>query len=86
MAEATHPSKAALRAEIRERRRIMTPLEREIAADKLLTNMQFLVDQYAAGKIACYLSQPDEPPTQAFVDWATGEGLVVLVPSAREDG
>jgi len=64
----------------------MTPLEREIAADKLLTNMQFLVDQYAAGKIACYLSQPDEPPTQAFVDWATGEGLVVLVPSAREDG
>jgi hypothetical protein len=35
MAEPPHPSKAALRAEIRERRRIMTPLDRELAADKL---------------------------------------------------
>ena len=86
MSEGTHPSKAALRAEIRERRRIMTPLERESAAEKLLTNMQFLVDQYAAGKVACYLSQQDEPPTHAFVDWATREGIAVLVPSAREDG
>ncbi len=64
----------------------MTPLERESAAEKLLTNMQFLVDQYAAGKVACYLSQQDEPPTHAFVDWATRECIAVLVPSAREDG
>jgi 5-formyltetrahydrofolate cyclo-ligase len=86
MAEPAHPSKAALRAEIRERRRIMTALEREIAAEKLLANMKHLVDQHAAGRIACYLAGQDEPPTRAFVDWATGEGISVLVPSAREDG
>ncbi|MFM1953083.1 MAG: hypothetical protein RL187_292 [Actinomycetota bacterium] len=80
------PSKKALRAEIRERRRIMTPLERDKAEAGLLANMKALVDTHVAGKIACYLSQPDEPPTRAFVDWAVGEGLVVLVPAAREDG
>ncbi|MDP4899869.1 MAG: 5-formyltetrahydrofolate cyclo-ligase, partial [Pontimonas sp.] len=68
MAEPAHPSKAALRAEIRERRRIMTPLERELAADKLLTNMKFIVDQYVAGRVACYLAGQDEPPTRAFVE------------------
>ncbi|MDA8887034.1 5-formyltetrahydrofolate cyclo-ligase [Pontimonas sp.] len=86
MAEPAHPSKAALRAEIRERRRIMTLLERELAADKLLTNMKFIVDQYVAGRVACYLAGQDEPPTRAFVEWASGEGIAVLVPAAREDG
>ena len=86
MADPAHPSKAALRAEIRERRRIMTPRERESAAEKLLTNMKFIVDEKAAGRVACYLNQQDEPPTRAFVDWATGEGIAVLVPAAREDG
>ena len=86
MAEPAQPSKAALRAEIRERRRIMTPLEREIAAEKLLANMKFIVDENVAGRIACYLNQPDEPPTREFVEWATGEGISVLVPAAREDG
>ena len=86
MADPAHPSKAALRAEIRERRRIMTPRERESAAEKLLTNMKFLVDEKVAGRVACYLNQQDEPPTRAFVDWATSEGIAVLVPAAREDG
>ena len=86
MAEPPHPSKAALRAEIRERRRIMTPLDRELAAEKLVTNMKFVVDQHAAGRVACYLAGQDEPPTQKFVEWALSEGIVVLVTAAREDG
>ncbi len=86
MAEPGHPSKAALRAEIRERRRIMTALERDQAATKLLENMKRVVDQHVAGRIACYLSHQDEPPTLEFVEWACEQGIVVLVPAAREDG
>jgi 5-formyltetrahydrofolate cyclo-ligase len=86
MAETMEPSKRALRAEIRERRRIMTASEREATAKDLLVNLQRLVDQYAAGRIACYLSTNDEPPTRAFIDWALEQGLSVLLPVAREDG
>ena len=34
----------------------MTPLDRELAAEKLVTNMKFVVDQHAAGRVACYLA------------------------------
>lgn len=64
----------------------MTPREREVASEKLLANMKMIVDQYVAGRVACYLAGQDEPPTQAFVEWATNEGISVLVPAAREDG
>jgi len=86
MLEPSHPSKAALRAEIRERRRIMTPLERDKAEDLLLTAMIRVVDERVAGRIACYISTPDEPPTTKFLAWALSHGLEILVPAAREDG
>jgi 5-formyltetrahydrofolate cyclo-ligase len=80
------PSKRALRAEVRERRRIMTLSERTSAASGLLSMMKHVVDQHAASRIACYLSTPDEPPTREFIDWALEEGFTVLLPVAREDG
>lgn len=86
MVEDLAPSKRALRAEVRERRRIMTASERDATAAGLLANMKRVVDQYAAGRIACYLSINDEPPTREFLDWAVGEGLLVYLPVAREDG
>jgi 5-formyltetrahydrofolate cyclo-ligase len=86
MDEAAAPSKRALRAEIRERRRIMTQPERTAAAEGLLAMMKAVVDQHAAGRIACYLATTDEPPTRAFIDWALSEGFTVLLPVAREDG
>jgi 5-formyltetrahydrofolate cyclo-ligase len=86
MAETAGPSKRALRAEIRERRRIMTALERESAARGLLANLQSVVEEFSATSIACYLSVNDEPPTREFVDWALGRGMRVLLPVAREDG
>lgn len=86
MAEATEPSKKALRAEIRERRRIMTALERSTAASGLLRNLQDLVTSHGAGSVSCYLSVNDEPPTREFVDWALHHGIRVLLPVAREDG
>lgn len=86
MDEALAPSKRALRAEIRERRRIMTQSERTNSAAGLLAMMRATVDQHAAGRIACYLATTDEPPTRAFIDWALAEGFTVLLPVAREDG
>jgi len=86
MVEDVAPSKRAIRAEVRERRRIMTASEREATAAGLLANMKRVVDQYVAGRIACYLSINDEPPTREFLDWAVGEGLLVYLPVAREDG
>jgi 5-formyltetrahydrofolate cyclo-ligase len=86
MDEALAPSKRALRAEIRERRRIMTQSERTNSAAGLLAMMKAAVDQHAAGRIACYLATNDEPPTRAFIDWALAQGFTVLLPVAREDG
>jgi 5-formyltetrahydrofolate cyclo-ligase len=86
MAETAEPSKRALRAEIRERRRIMTASERDAAASGLLANLQKMVEQFSASSIACYLSVNDEPPTREFVDWALSRGMRVLLPVAREDG
>lgn len=86
MSEAATPSKRALRAEIRERRRIMTQSERTRSSSGLLAMMKAVVDQHAAGRIACYLATTDEPPTRAFIDWALAEGFTVLLPVAREDG
>ena len=86
MAEASEPSKRALRAEIRERRRIMTGPERASAAAGLLKNLQELVSSRGATSISCYLSVNDEPPTRDFIDWALHHGIRVLLPVAREDG
>jgi 5-formyltetrahydrofolate cyclo-ligase len=86
MDEAAAPSKRALRAEIRERRRIMTQPERTAAAEGLLAMMKAVVDQHAAGRIACYLATADEPPTRGFIDWALSKGFTVLLPVARQDG
>lgn len=86
MANTIEPSKRALRAEIRERRRIMTASEKEAATSGLLAQLQEVVARYGATRIACYLSVNDEPPTRAFVDWALDHGIAVLLPVAREDG
>ncbi|KGA04925.1 MAG: hypothetical protein GM43_5215 [actinobacterium acMicro-4] len=86
MADSLEPSKRALRAEIRERRRTMTQLEREKSAAGLLSSMKHVVDEHVASRIACYLATQDEPPTRPFIDWALAEGFTVLLPVAREDG
>lgn len=86
MAEGIEPSKRALRAEVRERRRIMTQTERELAASGLLRQLQSLVLEHGAKSLSCYLNTTDEPPTRAFIDWAQERGIRVLLPVARDDG
>lgn len=83
--EAGH-QKRALRAELRERRRTMTVVEREESADAITRNLVQLAQESGASSISAYLSRPDEPPTRAFLNWACENGVQVLLPVSREDG
>jgi 5-formyltetrahydrofolate cyclo-ligase len=86
MAEDAGNEKRALRAELRERRRI-TPLhEREEASAGLTKNLIELTRASDVKSIAAYLSLPDEPGTRDFVAWACDQGIRVLIPVSREDG
>jgi 5-formyltetrahydrofolate cyclo-ligase len=78
--------KRALRAELRERRRI-TPSKERAEADAAIT--QHLVDlttDLRATSIAAYLSTPDEPGTRDFLTWACDNDIRVLLPISRADG
>ncbi len=78
--------KRALRAEIRERRRIAPAAERERAAAAITQRLVALAESARATSIAAYLSTPDEPPTRAFIAWAHERGIRVLLPVSRSDG
>ncbi|MET1043740.1 MAG: 5-formyltetrahydrofolate cyclo-ligase [Microbacteriaceae bacterium] len=78
--------KRALRAELRERRRIMTAHDREKADAALTRNLIGLVERSGARSISAYLSTQYEPSTREFVRWACDRDIRVLLPVSREDG
>ncbi|HET6826903.1 MAG TPA: 5-formyltetrahydrofolate cyclo-ligase [Amnibacterium sp.] len=84
-ADPTH-QKRALRAELRERRRIRTGPERKAATDGFTEQLTALTQRLGARSVSCYLSAPDEPSTRPFVTWAREHGIRVLFPISREDG
>jgi 5-formyltetrahydrofolate cyclo-ligase len=77
-------AKRALRAEIRERRRI-TPASEHADASRAVTAH---LTELATGcsSIAAYLSTPEEPNTRDFLSWACANNIRVLVPFSRDDG
>ncbi|QTX04025.1 5-formyltetrahydrofolate cyclo-ligase [Agromyces archimandritae] len=86
MPEDLDVEKRIIRAELRERRKNMSALEREQATAGITSNLQDLVTRSEAGSISAYLSMPDEPNTRPFVNWAEERGIRVLFPVSREDG
>jgi 5-formyltetrahydrofolate cyclo-ligase len=78
--------KRALRAEIRERRRITPSTERQTADAAITQNLVDLVSGLGSRSLSAYLSLPDEPATRDFLDWACGRGIRVLLPISRPDG
>lgn len=78
--------KRALRAELRERRRIRTVTQREQDAASLTRRLSELTIRLGARSIAAYLSLPEEPGTRPFLRWTHEQGLEVLLPISREDG
>ena len=78
--------KRALRAELRERRRIATSTERSEADAAITRNLIALATSLGSRSISAYLSTPDEPGTRDFVAWACSNGITVLLPISRTDG
>ncbi|TPW75603.1 5-formyltetrahydrofolate cyclo-ligase [Schumannella soli] len=79
-------AKRALRAELRERRRIRTSTERTQDEAALTANLTELLHRTGARSIAAYLSTPDEPTTRGFLRDADAEGVRILLPISRADG
>ncbi|WP_375387717.1 5-formyltetrahydrofolate cyclo-ligase [uncultured Amnibacterium sp.] len=86
MADDLAPQKRALRAELRERRRIRTRDERASASKGITERLVALTTALGARKVSCYLSAVDEPDTRPFVNWARAAGIRVLFPITRADG
>lgn len=86
MSDEPENRKRALRAELRERRRIRTATERERASEALTRNLVRLATELHVRSISAYLSTPDEPETRGFLRWADEQGIRVLLPISREDG
>jgi 5-formyltetrahydrofolate cyclo-ligase len=78
--------KRALRAELRERRRTRTSVERDTANEGFTRNLEKLVTDAGARYISCYLPSTHEPNIRPFLNWAEAEGIRILFPIAREDG
>jgi 5-formyltetrahydrofolate cyclo-ligase len=78
--------KRALRAELRERRRIMTSSERQAATTNLTEHLATLTRSVNARSVAAYLPTTDEPNIRGYLSWAEKEGIRVLTPISRDDG
>ncbi len=78
--------KRALRAELRQRRRIRPAPERIRADADLTRQLVELTTTLEARFIATYLSTPDEPGTRDFLAWTRDNGIPVLLPVSRADG
>jgi 5-formyltetrahydrofolate cyclo-ligase len=84
--DAAESEKRALRAQIRERRRIRTSTEREKAAAGITQHLIDLASDLKVQSISAYLSMTYEPGTRDFVAWARDNDIRVLLPISREDG
>ncbi len=78
--------KRALRAELRERRGLLSDAQRETAAAAIGERLDALVDELGARSISCFLSTMAEPGTREFVIRAVRRGIRVLLPVTRADG
>jgi 5-formyltetrahydrofolate cyclo-ligase len=78
--------KRALRAELRERRRIMTARELDHATDQLCAHLIELATTLQVSSVAAYLPAADEPNIRPFLNWADEQNIRILLPVSRDDG
>jgi len=78
--------KRALRAELRERRRIMTTREREQATEHLCARLIDLATRLKVRSVAAYLPTAEEPNIRPFLNWADDQQIRILFPISRDDG
>jgi 5-formyltetrahydrofolate cyclo-ligase len=78
--------KRALRAELREHRRLTTSKERELESETLTGYLIELATSLEVHSVSAYLSTNDEPGTRDFLCWALEHDITVYLPISREDG
>ncbi|WP_345751916.1 5-formyltetrahydrofolate cyclo-ligase [Microbacterium rhizophilus] len=86
MTDALDQAKRALRAELRERRQLLSDGQRESAAEGIRSQLEALIASLGARSVSCFLSSPTEPGTRSFINAAIERGVRVLLPVMREDG
>lgn len=86
MSDAIADAKRALRAELRERRNLLSDAAREQAAAGITRQLDALVDRWNVRSMSCFLSTTSEPGTREFVTGAVNRGIRVLLPITRADG
>lgn len=86
MDDAAIDEKRALRADLRERRSLLSDAQRAQAGAAIARNLFALIEQRGARSVSCYLSSPSEPDTRPFVNEAVRRGIRVLLPITRVDG
>jgi 5-formyltetrahydrofolate cyclo-ligase len=86
MSDAIADAKRALRADLRERRQLLSDQAREAAEAGIHAQLDALVAEHGARSISCFLSTPAEPGTRSFVADAVARGIRVLLPVTRADG
>jgi 5-formyltetrahydrofolate cyclo-ligase len=86
MSDAVASAKRALRAELRERRNVLSQSARDAAAAGVREQLDALVDRLGVRSMSCFLSTTTEPGTREFVDAAVERGIRVLLPITRADG
>lgn len=79
-------AKRALRADLRERRSILSDAARARAEEGIRQQLDALLDRLGARSISCFLSTSTEPGTREFVEAAVARGIRVLLPITRADG
>jgi len=86
MSDDVDDAKRALRAELRERRQLLSETQRAAAATGVAEQLDALITETGARSISCYLSMTTEPPTREFLAAAVQRGIRVLLPVTRVDG
>ncbi|MBU4465672.1 MAG: 5-formyltetrahydrofolate cyclo-ligase [Actinobacteria bacterium] len=86
MADDIDHAKRAQRADLRERRNVLSPAALDAAADGVRAQLDHLVDTLGAQSLSCFLSTTTEPGTRVFVEEAVRRGIRVLLPVTRVDG
>ena len=86
MSDAIADAKRALRADLRERRNLLSEASREAAEEGIAAQLDALVDRFGVRSMSCFLSTTTEPGTRRFVTEAVRRGIRVLLPITRNDG
>jgi len=86
MPDAIATAKRAMRAELRERRQLLSQSARDAASAGIREQLDTLVDTLGVRSMSCFLSTVTEPGTREFVDAAVRRGIRVLLPVTRADG